>query len=160
VYLERQVSEPTQPPGPVSSFLVPRSGFFAHGWSEPVRLTRRSAESLAVGRVTPAAPAKAPAVLDDDRARRRVEGFPIHRVVFTEFGPRSALRRLSASESLVRLLRSSGWIVAQPIPAAEYLQFLAEVATVPAVVLESGPELLEQPARLAALLDTFDFEET
>ena len=121
----------------------------AHGWAEPIRLTARSAEALGVARSAAIEGAKSAALVPVRINSRRRDSFPIDRLLFPEFGASTELRPLRSSEALARLVRASAWIVCQPPVATQYLALLTRVASLPAAALVLGPELLDQPYKLA-----------
>jgi hypothetical protein len=126
----------------------------AHGWAAPMRISARTAHAFGLERRAPHTEMRAEPVLDIALAGRRLDAVRIHRLLFPEFGPTTRVQPLGAGDALRRLAAASPWIGCLPLHARRYLDQLSAVATLPASVVVLGPELLNEPERLAQHLDS------
>ena len=127
-------------------------GIVAHGWAAPIRVTARTAHAFGLERRAPHTEIKADAILDVSLAARRVDCVAVDRLLFVELGPVTSLQPMCAHETLDHLVAASPWLRCLPGRTRHYLEQLESLATVPASTLVLGPDLLEEPERLAQYL--------
>ena len=131
----------------------PANAIVAHGWAAPLRITARTAHAFGLERRAPHTEIRAEPVLDIALAGRRLDAIRVHRLLFAELGPATRIEPLGAGDALRRLAASSPWIGCLPLYARRYIDQLAAIAALPAAVVVLGPELLDEPERLAQHLD-------
>lgn len=121
----------------------------AHGWAAPIRITARTAHQFGLERESPMNEIKSGAVLDVGLAARRTDAVRVHRLLFPEFGSATALQPMSPAHALERLAADAPWTACLPGHARRWTEELRTLASVPAATLVLGPELMDEPERLA-----------
>ena len=121
----------------------------AHGWAAPLRITARTAHQFGLERESPMNEIKSGAVLDVGLAARRTDSVRVHQLLFPEIGGSTLLQPMSPAEAHRRLLADAPWTACLPGHARRWQEELRALATVPAATLLLGPELMDEPERLA-----------
>ena len=121
----------------------------AHGWASPLRITARTAHQFGLERESPMNEIKSGAVLDVGLAARRTDAVRVRHLLFPEFGGATLLQPLSAVEAFRRLAADAPWTACLPGHARRWTEELRALAALPAAALVLGPELMDEPERLA-----------
>lgn len=121
----------------------------AHGWASPLRITARTAHQFGLERESPMNEIKSGAVLDVGLAARRTDSVRVRRLLFPEFGAATLLQPMSPAEAFRRLAADAPWTACLPGHARRWTEELRALASIPAATLVLGPELMDEPERLA-----------
>lgn len=124
-------------------------GTIAHGWAAPVRITARTAHQFGLERESPMNEIKSGAVLDVGLAARRTDAVRVRHLLFPEVGAATSLQPMSGAEAYRRLLADTPWSACVPAHARAWHEELRTLSTLPAATLVLGPELMDEPERLA-----------